>query len=448
MMKLGFFLYGPGHHIAAWRDPATVADASGSLRHYIEITQAAERAKFDFVFNADSNSTFGPDDIDIWKRNAVSIRLEPLSLLGALSAVTSRIGMITTATTTYLDPYYVARTFATLDRMSEGRIGWNVVTSSAASEALNFSHAAHAPHGERYERAAEFIEVAQGLWDSFEDGAHVLDKDAGLFFDPAKLHMLNHKGKHFQVRGPLMMPRSPQGQPVIVQAGQSDAGLELAARTAEVLFTVQQQIEPAKKFYADLKARTARCGRAPDSIKVMPGVLTVLGRSRDEATEKFERLQALIHPEIGVAALSDIVGLDLTPFPLDGPLPEVPLSNTQQGRQKVVVEMARSEGLTICQLYKRVATARGHRVVVGTGTDVADALEEWYRGGAADGFNIMPQTLPDGLRDFAELVIPELQRRGLFRTEYEGKTLRENVGLARPENRFAPAPGERLRGRG
>jgi FMN-dependent oxidoreductase (nitrilotriacetate monooxygenase family) len=448
MMKLGFFLYGPGHHIAAWRDPGTVADASGDLRHYIAITQAAERAKFDFVFNADSNSTFGPDDIDIWKRNAVSIRLEPLTLLGALSAVTSRIGMITTATTTYLDPYYVARTFATLDRMSEGRIGWNVVTSSAASEALNFSHAAHVPHGERYERAAEFIEVAQGLWDSFEDGAHVLDKDAGLFFDPAKLHMLNHKGKHFQVRGPLMMPRSPQGQPVIVQAGQSEAGLDLAARTAEVLFTVQQQLEPARKFYADLKARTARCGRSPDSIKVMPGVLTVVGRSRDEAAEKFERLQALIHPEIGVAALSDIVGLDLTKLPLDGPLPDVPLTNSQQGRQKMVVEVARSEGLTIRQLYKGVATARGHRVVVGTGADVADALEEWYRGCAADGFNIMPQTLPEGLGDFAELVIPELQRRGLFRTEYEGRMLRDNLGLPRPANRFATASGERLRGRG
>jgi FMN-dependent oxidoreductase (nitrilotriacetate monooxygenase family) len=437
MMKLGFFLYGPGHHIASWRDPDAAPEASRSLRHYIEITQLAERGLFDFVFNADSNSSFGPDDVNIWKRTTASIRLEPLTLLGALAAVTERIGLVSTATTTYLDPFHVARMFATLDQMSEGRVGWNVVTSSAASEALNFSHAAHVPHDKRYERATEFIEVAQGLWDTWEDDAFLMDKAEGLFFDPAKLHLLHHKGNHFQVRGPLMIPRSPQGQPVIVQAGQSDAGRELAARTAEVLFTVQQQFGPARAFYADMKARTVKCGRSPDSLKIMPGVLTVVGRSRQEAQEKFERLQALIHPELGVASLSDIVGLDLSPFPLDGPLPEVPLTNTQQGRQKMVVEMARSEDLTIRQLYKRVATARGHWVVVGTGTEIVDQLEAWYRGGAADGFNIMPQVLPQGLSEFVDLVMPELQRRGLFRTRYEGRTLRENLGLPRPAHRFA-----------
>jgi FMN-dependent oxidoreductase (nitrilotriacetate monooxygenase family) len=440
MMKLGFFLYGTGHHIASWRDPGVVPDANRSLRHYIDITQTAERAKFDFVFNADSNSTFGPDDPEIWKRKTDAMRLEPLTLLGALSAVTSHIGMISTATTTYLDPFHVARIFATLDQLSEGRIGWNVVTSSAASEAFNFSHVKHVAHADRYKRAAEFIQVVQGLWDSWEDDAFVLDKKAGLFFDPDKMHMLHHKGEHFSVRGPLMVPRSPQGQPVIVQAGQSDAGRDLAARTAEVLFTVAQQLEPARAFYRDLKALTAKYGRSPDSIKIMPGVLTVVGRTRGEAQEKFDRLQEMIHPELGVPALSDIVGMDLSPFPLDGPLPEVPLSNTQQGRQKVVVDMARAENLTIRQLYKRVATARGHRVAVGTGPDIADALEEWYRGGAADGFNIMPQTLPDGLNDFVAHVIPELQRRGLFRTEYEGRTMRENVGLARPASRYAAKP--------
>ncbi len=417
--------------IPAWR-----LNSNASLRHLIEVSQTAERALFDFVFIADSNSTFGPDDPEIWKRTSVAMRIEPLTLLGALSAVTSRIGLISTATTTYLDPFHVARMFATLDQMSEGRVGWNVVTSSAASEAFNFSHDKHAAHADRYRRAAEFIEVAQGLWDTWEDDAFVMDKAEGLFFHPDKLHMLHHKGEHFSVRGPLMVPRSPQGQPVIVQAGQSDAGRELAARTAEVLFTVQQQLAPAKAFYADLKARVAKCGRSPDSLKVMPGVLTVVGRTRDEAQEKFERLQALIHPELGVAALSDIVALDLRPFPLDGPLPEVPLSNSQQGRQQMVVEMARSENLTIRQLYKRVATARGHRVAVGTAIDIADALEEWYRAGAADGFNIMPQVLPAGLNEFVELVIPELQRRGLFRTRYEGRTLRENAGLPRPGNRF------------
>ena len=437
MMKLGFFLYGTGHHIASWRDPGVMPNANQSLKHYIAITQTAERGLFDFVFNADSNSTFGPDDPDIWRRTTVSMRLEPLTLLGGLAAVTSHIGLISTATTTYLDPFHVARMFATLDQMSEGRVGWNVVTSSAASEALNFSHQAHAPHDQRYERAAEFIQVAQGLWDTWEDDAHALDQKGGLFFHPEKLHLLHHKGKHFQVRGPLMVPRSPQGQPVIVQAGQSEAGLELAARTAEVLFTVSQNLETSKKFYTDLKARTVKCGRSPGSIKVMPGVLVVIGKTRDEAKEKFDRLQALIHPELGVAMLSDIVGLDLSKYPLDGPVPEVPLTNTQQGRQKVVMDMARAENLTIRQLYIRVATARGHRVVLGTASDIADALEEWYRGGAADGFNIMPQTLPEELNAFVEQVIPELQRRGLFRTRYEGTTLRENLGLPRPANRFA-----------
>ena len=439
MMKLGFFLYGTGHHIASWREPGVMPNANQSLSHYVGITQTAERGLFDFVFSADSNSTFGPDDPDIWKRTTVSIRLEPLTLLGALSAVTTHIGLVATATTTYLDPFHVARMFASLDQWSGGRIGWNVVTSSAASEALNFSRSAHVPHDQRYERAAEFLEVAQGLWDTWEDDAHVMDKAGGLFYEPAKLHMLHHKGRHFQVRGPLMVPRSPQGQPVIVQAGQSEAGLELAARTAEVLFTVSQNLAASKTFYSEVKARVARCGRSPDSIKVMPGVLTVVGQSREEAKEKFERLQALIHPELGVAMLSDIVGLDLSKYPLDGPMPDVPLTNTQQGRQKVVMDMARAENLTIRQLYMRVATARGHRVVRGTAADIADALEEWYRAGAADGFNVMPQVLPEGLNEFVDLVIPELQRRGLFRTQYEGRTLRENLGLPRPANRFAGA---------
>jgi FMN-dependent oxidoreductase (nitrilotriacetate monooxygenase family) len=437
MMKLGYFLAGTGHHIAAWRDPGVKPDANRSLRQYIATTQTAERAKFDFAFNADSNSSFGPDDPEIWKRTANAIRIEPLTLLGALSAVTSRIGLISTATTTYLDPFHVARMFATLDQMSEGRIGWNVVTSSSASEAYNFSRDKHVAHDDRYHRATEFIKVVQGLWDSWEDDAFVMDKKAGLFFHLDKMHMLHHKGEHFSVRGPLMVPRSPQGQPVIVQAGQSDAGRELAARTAEVLFTVAQKLDHARTFYSDLKALTAKNGRSPDSIKIMPGVLTVIGRTREEAQEKFDRLQEMIHPGLGVPALSDIVGMDLSSYPLDGPLPEVPLSNTQQGRQKVIVDMARAEKLTIRQLYKRVATARGHRVVVGTAIDVADALEEWYRGGAADGFNIMPQVLPAGLDEFVEGVIPELQRRGLFRTEYEGATMRENLGLARPAHRYA-----------
>ena len=437
MMKLGLFLAGPGQHIAAWRHPSTDANAGQSLRHYVNLAQLGERALFDFVFNADTQATFGPDDIDVWKRNTVGHRIEPITLLGALAAVTQHIGLVATATTTYLDPFHVARMFASLDQLSEGRSGWNLVTSSAPAEALNFSHAAHAAHGDRYERAAEFVQVVLGLWDTFEDDAFVLDKAAGLFFDPAKLHMLNHKGRHFQVRGPLMMRRSPQGRPVIVHAGQSEAGRTLAAQSAEVVFSVEQDIEKGRAFYADLKSRAARNGRPLNSILIMPGVLAVVGRSKAEAEDKFGQLQSLIHPEVGVAMLSEMVGMDLSPFPLDGPLPDVPLTNSQQGRQKVIVDMARREGLTIRQLYQRASPARAHRTIVGTATDIADSLEHWYTSGAADGFNILNVTFPDGFADFAELVVPELQRRKLFRTVYEGRTLRDNLGLPRPANRFA-----------
>jgi FMN-dependent oxidoreductase (nitrilotriacetate monooxygenase family) len=437
MMKLGLFLAGPGQHIAAWRDPAVDPNAGQSLQNYVQLTQLAEAAKFDFVFNADTQATFGPDDIDVWKRNMVSQRIEPITLLGALAAVTKRIGLVATATTTYLEPFHVARMFASLDQLSEGRSGWNLVTSSAAAEALNFSHAAHAAHADRYERAAEFVQVVLGLWDSFEDDAFVVDKSSGLFVDPNKLHMLHHKGKHFQVRGPLMMRRSPQGRPVIVHAGQSEAGRTLAAQSAEVVFSVEQDIEKARAFYADLKSRAARHGRPAASILIMPGVMAVVGKSKAEAEDKYERLQSLIHPELGVAYLSDMLGTDVSLYSLDGPLPDVPLTNSQQGRQKVIIELARREDLTIRQLYQRVAGQRAHRTVCGTASDIADSLEHWHKTGAADGFNILALTHPHGFIDFVDGVVPELQRRGLFRTEYDGRTLRENLGLPRPGNRFA-----------
>lgn len=439
MMKLGLFLAGPGQHIASWRDPSVEPDAGQSLRNYVQLTQLAEGAKFDFVFNADTQATFGPDDIGVWKRNTASQRIEPITLLGALAAVTKNIGLVATATTTYLEPFHVARMFASLDQLSEGRSGWNLVTSSAAAEAYNFSHAAHAAHGDRYERAAEFVQVVLGLWDTFEDDAFVMDKASGLFVDTNKLHMLNHKGKHFQVRGPLMMRRSPQGRPVIVHAGQSEAGRALAAQSAEVVFSVEQDIEKARAFYADLKSRAARHGRPPGSILIMPGVLAVIGRSKAEAEDKYERLQSLIHPELGVAYLSEMLGMDVSPYPLDGPLPNVPPTNSQQGRQKVIIELARREDLTIRQLYKRVAGQRAHRTVCGTASDIADSLEHWHKTGAADGFNILTLTHPHGFVDFVDSVVPELQRRGLFRTAYEGATLRENLGLPRPANQFAAA---------
>jgi FMN-dependent oxidoreductase (nitrilotriacetate monooxygenase family) len=437
MMKLGLFVEGTGHHVAAWRDPDVDPHGRQTLKHYVDIARLAERGKFDLLFMADTNATFGPDDVETWTRTTQASRLEPITLLGALAAVTERIGLVATATTTYFEPFHVARFFASLDQISGGRAGWNLVTSLAVAEAYNFGRETHPHHGDRYARAREFAKVVLGLWDSFEDGAVIADKESGIYFDAAKLHFLNHKGKHFSVRGPLTVHRSPQGHPVIVQAGQSDDGRDLAGETAEITFTVQQDFEAGRAFYADIKRRAAAYGRHPDSIKVMPGVMTVIGHTRAEAQDKYERLQALLSPELAIKDLSSHFGFDMSRLPLDGPVPDPAPDVEQKGRVKVMVELARRENLTIRQLYKRVYGQRGHRVVIGIAAEVADALEQWFRGGAADGFNILPLTVPRGVEDIVDLLIPELQRRGLFRTEYEGKTLRENLGLPFPHNRWA-----------
>ena len=436
MMKLGMFLEGTGHHTAAWRDPDVDPHGRVSLSHFLDIARLAERGMFDMLFMADTNATFGPDDVESWTRTTAGTRLEPITLLAAMAAVTEHIGLVATATTTYFEPFHVARFFASLDQISGGRAGWNLVTSLAVAEAYNFGREAHPHHGDRYARAREFAKVVLGLWDSWEDGAVIADKDSGIYFDRDKLHFLNHKGKHFAVRGPLMVQRSPQGHPVIVQAGQSDDGRDLAGETAEVTFTVQQDLDAGRAFYTDIKRRAAAYGRPPNAIKVMPGVMTVLGHTRAEAAEKYERLQALLAPELGIKDLSSHFGLDMSAYPLDGPVPDPHPDVEQKGRVTMMVELARRENLTIRQLYKRVYGQRGHRVVIGTPVEVADALEAWYRGGAADGFNIMPLTMPRGLADIVDLLIPELQRRKLFRTAYEGKTLRENLGLPIPENRW------------
>ena len=446
MMKLGLFFEGCGHHIAAWRDPDVDAHARQSFAHYAEIARTAERGKFDLLFTADTNATFGPDDAEAWTRTTAASRLEPITLLGALAAVTQHIGLVATATTTYFEPFHVARFFASLDQISGGRAGWNLVTSLAVAEAYNFGREAHASHADRYARAHEFAKVVLGLWDSWEDDAVIADKENGLYLDRAKLHFLNHKGQHFSVRGPLTVHRSPQGHPVIVQAGQSEDGRELAAETAEIIFTVQQDLNAGREFYNDVKRRAAAYGRPPEAIKVMPGVMTVIGRTRSEAEDKYERLQALIVPEIGVKQLSAYLGVDLSKYPLDGPVPEPAHTNQEVGRVKVMMDLARRENMTIRQLYKRVIGQRAHRVVIGTPAEIADALEQWFTAGAADGFNIMPLTFPRGLEEFVDLVIPELQRRGLFRTQYEGRTLRENLGLPRPINRWSTAaPPSELR---
>lgn len=434
-IHLGAFISGAGHHAAAWRHPDAQADGRFNLAHLKDVTQTAERALFDAVFLADGLATQRRGGAA--GRTANSGGFEPVTLFSALSAVTERIGFIATASTTYEDPYTLARKFASLDLLSGGRAGWNVVTTGGAEAAGNFGFGEHPAHAHRYERAHEFVNVVRGLWDSWEDDAFLFDKQSGHFYDPAKVHELNYQGKHFNVRGPLNVPRPIQGHPVIVQAGSSDDGRELAAQTAEVIFTAWPTFDEAQAFYRDVKGRLAKYGRGPNELKVMPGVFAVVGRTASEAQEKFQQLQDLILPEVGLSLLSGLVGgFDLSGYAIDGPVPELPETNNNKSRQALMLKMAREQGLTIRDLYLRIAGARGHWQIVGTPSQIADELQHWFENEAADGFNVMPPVQPSGLNDFVTLIVPELQRRGLFRTAYEGRTLREHLGLARPENRF------------
>ncbi|MDR6953397.1 FMN-dependent oxidoreductase (nitrilotriacetate monooxygenase family) [Ancylobacter sp. 3268] len=434
-MKLNAFLHPTGHHVAAWRHPSAVADAGVNFDHYVELARTAERAKFDAVFLADS-AAVRDRNIESASRTArYVVHFEPITLLSGIAAATRHIGLIATATTTYNEPFHIARKFASLDHISKGRAGWNLVTSSGEAEAANFGRDSHPAHADRYDRAREFARVVTGLWDSWEDDAFVRDKESGLYFEPSKQHVLNHRGPHFAVRGPLNVARAPQGRPVLVQAGSSEAGRELAAETAEVIFTAAQTLQEAQAFYTDVKGRLARYGRRPDHLKILPGVSPIIGRTTEEAEEKFAQLQELIHPAVGLSLLSQMLGgFDLSGFPLDGPLPDLPESNAAKSRQKLLVDLARREGFSIRQLYQWIAGARGHWAIRGTAKDIADQLEAWFEGDAADGFNVMPPTLPGGLDDFVDLVVPELRRRKLFRGEYEGRTLRENLGLPYPHH--------------
>jgi FMN-dependent oxidoreductase (nitrilotriacetate monooxygenase family) len=436
-MHLGAFLFQVGHHVAAWRYPDT--DAQGILNHefYENFAKIAERGKFDMIFLADSLAI-----IDRYKtsiEHTVTVRPEPLTLLAYLSGVTSRIGLAATVSTTYQEPYNLAREFSTLDHLSGGRAAWNVVTSGRDEEAHNFSKTKHPDHEQRYERALEFIDVVSSLWDSWEDDAIEANQDTGSFGDPQKVHTLQHQGKNFSVRGPLNLPRSPQGRPVIIQAGASVTGQHLAAQTAEVVFTAWQTLEEAQRFYKSVKTLAVEYGRSADDVKIMPGIFPVIGATEEEAKAKEALLQEQVLPAVGLSMLSASLNVDLTAYPLDGPLPELPeleQINGGKSRFQLVSDMARREGLTIRQLMYRVTGARGHRTIYGTPEQIADQLEEWFTQGACDGFNIMPPYLPGGLEEFVDNVIPELQRRGLFRTEYTGTTLREHLGLNRPASRF------------
>ena len=417
-MSIAAFMMRYGHHVAAWRHPDTDL-VSNPFKVFREQVKKAEEACLDAVFFADSVALTGAPS------------LEPLTLLSALAASTEKIGLIGTATTTYNEPYTVARQFASLDLLSDGRAGWNLVTSDNAAEAANFGRAQHVPHAERYARAREFHQVVTGLWNSWGPGAFANDKRGALPYDPARLHTLNHRGEHFAVAGPLNVAPSPQGRPVVVQAGSSEDGRNLAAATAEMVFTAQPSLTKAQAFYRDLKQRVADKGRKPESLKIMPGLFAVVGRTQEEADAKFAQLQALIEPKAGLALLGRMIGnFDLSGYPLDGPLPELPeTQDGQRSRQQLLTELAQGENLTIRQLYERIAGGRGHFTVVGTPLLVADRMQEWFEQGAADGFNVMPPALPGGLDDFLTLVIPELQRRGLFRTAYTGSTLRSHLGL-------------------
>jgi alkanesulfonate monooxygenase len=373
--------------------------------------------------------------IQALKRSATVTSFDPLTLLPALAAVTDHIGLIATGSTTFDAPYHLARRFASLDHISNGRAGWNIVTTSNPDAALNFGMDDHMAHAERYKRAREFYDVVTGLWDSFADDAFLRDPESGIFFDPAKMHRLDHKGEYFKVRGPLNVARPVQGWPVIVQAGASEAGRQLAAETAEMVFAAGGPIEAAQSFYADVKRRMPALGRDPDHLKILPGALVITGATQSEAEDKKALLDSLVHPDSGLATLSIALGCDASNFDLDKPLPEIPETNQSKSAQERVIALARRHNLTVRQLAQHVGGYSG-KSFVGTPTSIADEMQLWLESEACDGFNIMFGTVPAGLDEFVDGVIPELQRRNIFRTEYEGKTLRENLGLPRPKNRF------------
>jgi N-acetyl-S-(2-succino)cysteine monooxygenase len=434
-MRLGAFMWGVGHHLAAWRHPSADPSAATDWKHYVRLAQLAERGKFDTIFFAD-NVGLPASRPKVLAKNQIAYFFDPVVLLSAIAPQTEKIGLISTVSTSYLPPYHLARKFASLDHVSGGRTGWNMVTSGSDFEAQNFGQDSQTAHDVRYRRAREYVEVVKGLWDSWEDDAFTYDKAGGQFFDPSALHALNHEGEFYSVRGPLQTGRPVQGYPVIVQAGSSDDGQDLAAATAEVVFTAQQSLQSARAFYRGLKDRVLKAGRREDELLVLPGVMPIIGRSEAEAREKYQELQELIDPAIGVGLLSGFLGFDLSGYPVDGPLPEIPPTEGWLSRQIMFSEMAKRESLSIRQLYERVAGARGHKVIIGTPQTIADEMEAWFTGEGADGFNILPATLPGGLTEFVDQLVPELQRRGLFRTEYEGATLREHLGLTRPPSRW------------
>ncbi|SDK63630.1 FMN-dependent oxidoreductase, nitrilotriacetate monooxygenase family [Nonomuraea maritima] len=432
-LNLNLFIYPGGHHEAAWRHPGAEPHRVLDITYYQQLAQRAEAAAFDAVFFADGPSL--PGNV----RYASRFRLEPFTWLSAIAAATSRIGLIGTASTTYMEPYNLARLFASLDHLSGGRAGWNIVTTGAPQAAANFGLDEHPVHARRYARAHEFVEVVSALWDSWEDDALVVDPASGVFADDTKIHPIDHVGESLRVRGPLNTPRTPQGRPVYVQAGSSPDGRAFAARHAEAVFTAHQTLADAQAFYADLKRRVKDEGRDPDLVKVLPGISPHIGSTEAEARALQRELDELTQPEYSLQQLHRLLGVDLSGHDLDGPVPRdlVPTGGRHDhgSRFEVVLGIIERERPTIRQLLHHLAGARGHWVTAGTPEQIAGRIEQWFLGGAADGFNVMPPYLTGGFDVFADEVVPILRRRGLFRTEYAGSTLREHYGLPRPAGR-------------
>jgi FMN-dependent oxidoreductase (nitrilotriacetate monooxygenase family) len=426
MMRIGLSMRYLGYHMAAWRHPDVPAGGAIDFKYFLDSARKAEAAKLDMIFFADGIGVRASDTPQgSLARDSKNAELEPLTLLAAIGAHTSRIGLVATASTTYNEPFHIARKYASIDHISGGRAGWNVVTSWSQQEAWNFSRDEHLGYEERYERADEFVDVVKKLWDSWEDDAFIRNKATGIFYEASKLHVPNHKGKHFSVRGPLNSARTPQGRPIVVQAGAAEAGRELAAKNADVVYSASFDISSAKKYYADLKSRLRKYGRTSDQLLIMPGLTTYVGKTRQEAQDKLDQLQELIDPLSGLSILYSTLG-DLSAYDLDGPVPDIgsgPVSSIGES----LIELARRDNLTIRQLYK--LKAAGGRQLVGTAADIVDDMETWFKEGAADGFNLCPAILPNSLDDVVAFILPELRKRGLFRTEYASSTLRGNLGL-------------------
>jgi N-acetyl-S-(2-succino)cysteine monooxygenase len=431
-LKLGAILGHQGGHVAAWRHPDVDPAGHGTLAHWQNLARLCEAGRMDFLFVADTNRVQYLRDEKALSQMSPTTVFDPITLLSALAATTQHIGLVGTMTTTYHEPYHVARMFSSLDHLSGGRASWNVVTSSSSDEAPNFVPTTHMQHDDRYDRAKEFLDVVLGLWDSWEEDAFVYNQETGIFLDPAKMHYLNHQGAQFSVKGPLNSPRTPQGRPLIFQAGSSDIGRQFGAEKADALFTAAETIPSAKAFYDDVKGRAARCGRNPDELLIYVGVGPIVGRTMAEAQAKLALLQSKLAPDVAFLLLSEVLAADVSHMPHDAPVTELPRSDGMQSRRDLLLAKAIREKMTWLDLARFNAGGRGHRQLLGTPESIADDLQSWLEAGACDGFLISSPYLPGALEDFVTLVVPELQRRGIYRTEYEGKTLRENLGIPKP----------------